>query len=96
MTTMVEITAEEAKQKIKSEDILIVDVRDEEDFAKDAIPNAIHLDQYNICDFTEETPKDQPILIYCYKGKRSKQIAQRLICKGFTKIYNLEGGLEAW
>lgn len=40
--------------------------------------------------------KDAPIALHCHHGMRSRAAAERLIGEGFTNVYNLEGGIEAW
>jgi thioredoxin 1 len=40
--------------------------------------------------------KEKPIYVYCLSGGRSKSVANYLCKNGFTKVYNLKGGLLAW
>jgi len=40
--------------------------------------------------------KDTPLMIYCASGGRSAKAAQQLKSEGYTKVYDLEGGLNAW
>lgn len=40
--------------------------------------------------------KDRLIVVYCSVGYRSAALAQQLISRGFTKVYNLEGSIFAW
>jgi monothiol glutaredoxin len=40
--------------------------------------------------------KDTPIVFHCHHGMRSRAAAQEAIGRGFTRVYNLEGGIEAW
>jgi rhodanese-related sulfurtransferase len=44
---------------------------------------------------TAEFPKDCDIILYCAKGIRSVIAAQKLEAKGYTRVYNLTGGLAA-
>ena len=44
----------------------------------------------------EGIPKDRPILVYCTVGWRSGKIGAWLQSLGFTKVYNLYGGVLAW
>ena len=46
-------------------------------------------------DYTQ-TPKDRPLVVYCYHGHSSQMAARFLVDQGFTEVYNLEGGYEAW
>lgn len=91
-----EITVEELKEKMQHEKVILVDVRDEEDYKKQHIPNAVFLDQYNFNEFVEETDKKQTIVVHCYRGNRSKKTVSRLMGKGFKEVYNLTGGFKDW
>jgi len=94
--TIPELSIEEAKQKIDAGEVVIIDLRDEEDFEQGSIPGAIHVDKCGFYDFIEEIDKDQAILICCYKGNRSRKMIPRFLDKGFTTLYNLKGGFKAW
>lgn len=96
MNEIKELTAEKLKEIMRHEKILIVDVRNEEDYEELHIPDSIFLDQYTFNDFVEEIDKEQMIVIYCYRGNRSKKTALRLINKGFKEVYNLTGGFKEW
>lgn len=41
-------------------------------------------------------PKDTPIVFQCHHGMRSRAAAERFLGQGYTNVYNLEGGIEAW
>jgi rhodanese-related sulfurtransferase len=43
-----------------------------------------------------ELPKDKPIVVYCRSGRRSARAVELLQEKGFTKVKNLDGGINAW
>ena len=40
--------------------------------------------------------KDAPIALHCHHGVRSRAAAEQLLHEGFTNVYNLEGGIDAW
>ena len=40
--------------------------------------------------------KNTPIVFQCHHGMRSKSAAERFLRQGFSNVYNLEGGIEAW
>lgn len=90
------ITVQELKTKLAKKSIILIDVREEEDFIREHIPGAVHLDEYNFSEFVANTPITQPLAICCYCGNRSKKIVTRLLQKGFTEVYNLTGGITAW
>jgi monothiol glutaredoxin len=41
-------------------------------------------------------PKDAAIVFHCHHGMRSRNAAERFLREGYTNVYNLEGGIEAW
>jgi monothiol glutaredoxin len=44
----------------------------------------------------EDLPKDTPIAFFCHHGNRSRGAAEHFLKQGFTNIYNLAGGIDAW
>jgi rhodanese-related sulfurtransferase len=44
----------------------------------------------------EDLPKDATIVMVCHHGIRSMQAASQLVERGYRKVYNLEGGIDAW
>jgi rhodanese-related sulfurtransferase len=41
-------------------------------------------------------PMDRDIVVYCPHGVRSRQAAHRLQAAGYTRLFNLRGGIDAW
>ena len=94
----VNITAEEAKQIMDSEEgYIILDVRTQEEYDQGHIPGAIVISHDEIVEKAEEvlTDKDQLILIYCRSGRRSKIAAEALVELGYTNIKEF-GGIIDW
>ena len=94
----VNITAEEAKQIMDSEeDYIILDVRTQEEYDQGHIPGAILIPDTEIKDKAEEvlTDKNQLILVYCRSGRRSKLAAEALVELGYTNIKEF-GGIIDW
>jgi thioredoxin len=76
----------------------IIDVRSPEEFAGQHIDNAINID-WNGDNFDGKIgkyDKSKPIFVYCMSGGRSKQAAEKLAELGYTKIYELQGGIMKW
>ena len=93
-----EITAEDAKARIDSGDeIIILDVRTEEEYNSGHIPNAVLIPNETITDKTPDLlpDLDAEILIYCRSGNRSAQAAKKLIAIGYTNVYDF-GGIIDW
>lgn len=94
----VNITAEEAKQIMDSEEgYIILDVRTQEEYDQGHIPGAILIPDTEIKTKAEEvlTDKDQLILVYCRSGRRSKLAAEVLVELGYTNIKEF-GGIIDW
>ena len=94
----VNITAEEAKQIMDTEEgYIILDVRTQEEYDKGHIPGAIVISHEEIAEKAEEvlTDKDQLILVYCRSGRRSKIAAEALVELGYTNIKEF-GGIIDW
>ena len=94
----VNITAEEAKQIMDSEEgYIILDVRTQEEYDEGHIPGAIVIPHEEIAEKAEEvlTDKDQLILVYCRSGRRSKIAAEALLELGYTNIKEF-GGIIDW
>ena len=92
------ITAEEAKQIMDSEEgYIILDVRTQEEYDQGHIPGAIVISHEEIAEKAEEvlTDKDQLILVYCRSGRRSKIAAEALVELGYTNIKEF-GGIIDW
>lgn len=77
---------------------IILDVRTPEEVAEGFIEGASAINFYDE-DFREKInliQKDKPVFVYCKAGGRSAQAADMLQKNGFTKVYNLDGGIMAW
>jgi rhodanese-related sulfurtransferase len=76
----------------------LYDLRDAAGFAAGHINGAKHLDpaqQANAAD-TLKRFKERLLLLYCEDGSRSTSLTRQLHASGFTKVFNLRGGLATW
>lgn len=91
------ISAVEAKRMMEEEEVIIVDVRTQEEFEEAHIEGAILLTLDTIPEKAEETipDKNATYLIYCRSGNRSNQAANILVDMGYEKIYDF-GGIIDW
>ena len=44
----------------------------------------------------DKLPKNKKIVLYCRSGRMSQEVADKLVKLGFTKVYNLTGGMHNW
>ena len=89
-----QISQEEAKEMMDSQEVLILDVREQNEYDSGHIPGAVLLPVGSI---TEESAaevipeKDATVLVYCRSGNRSKTAAKTLAELGYTGIYEFGG-----
>ena len=89
----------EYKQAVINKEVQLVDVRTPAEFKKGHLGKALNIDFYDKKSFNEsfeQLNKEQPVYLYCRSGFRSKKVAMRLINMGFSKVYDLKGGLNNW
>lgn len=92
------ITAKEAKEFMYSaEDYVLLDVREEDEFASGHLEGAVLIPYGSIAERAEaELPdKQQTILVYCRSGRRSAIAAESLAKLGYTDVRDF-GGIIDW
>ena len=77
-------------------DCVLLDVREDGEVAYANIDGHTHIAMNLIPLRHNELPDDKPIVVYCHHGMRSMQVALFLEHAGFSDVYNLSGGIEAW
>jgi len=94
----VQITQEEAKEMMDTQEVIILDVREQDEYDSGHIPGAVLLPVGSIDEDTaaEVIPeKDSTVLVYCRSGNRSKTASSTLAGLGYTNIYEF-GGINTW
>jgi rhodanese-related sulfurtransferase len=94
-----ETTVDEVKQKLdRGDKLLLVDVREESEFAKDHLPGAIHLGKGVIERDIETRVPDvkTSMILYCGGGFRSAMAADNLQKMGYTNVLSMNGGVREW
>ena len=93
-----QITQEAAKEMMDTQEVLILDVREQHEYDSGHIPGAVLLPVGTI---TKDTAADviddldTVVLVYCRSGNRSKTASQTLVDLGYTNIYEF-GGITTW
>ena len=98
-TRVRETTADEVKKKLhRGEKFLLVDVREESEYAKDHLPGALHMGKGVIERDVEQKVPDTstPIILYCGGGFRSALAADNLQKMGYTDVISMDGGIREW
>jgi molybdopterin/thiamine biosynthesis adenylyltransferase/rhodanese-related sulfurtransferase len=91
------LSVQELKRKIDAcESFELIDVREPFEFEIAKIAGAKLIPLGEIGERADELQREQPIVVHCHSGRRSAQAVRLLTQRGFTNVYNLEGGIDAW
>ena len=97
-STYQQITQEEAKEMMDTQEVIILDVREQDEYDSGHIPGAVLLPVGTIDEDTAAeviSEKDSTVLVYCRSGNRSKTASSALAELGYTNIYEF-GGINTW
>ncbi len=75
---------------------VLVDVREEGEYARGHLAGADLLPLRHIIEDAEQLPRDRPVMLICRSGRRSTRAMHWLIGLGFEDVVNLKGGLLSW
>lgn len=77
--------------------VLLIDVRKDEEVARGIIPGAVHIPLHLIPLKADELRSgEQPLVFYCHAGMRSAQACAFMVNQGRDQLFNLQGGVLAW
>ncbi len=94
-----ETNVTEVKKRMdRGEKLLLIDVREESEFAKDHLPGAIHLGKGIIERDIEGRAPDlnAEMILYCGGGFRSALAADNLKKMGYANVISMDGGIRDW
>ena len=94
-----EVSIDDVKARLdRGDKFILVDVREESEYAKDHLPGAIHLGKGVIeRDIEERVPElDTPVVLYCGGGYRSALAADNLQKMGYSNVLSMNGGIRGW
>lgn len=93
-----QISQEEAKKMMDTQEVIILDVREQDEYDSGHIPGAVLLPVGAIDEDTAAAvipAKDATVLVYCRSGNRSKTASSALAELGYTNVYEF-GGIKTW
>jgi rhodanese-related sulfurtransferase len=76
--------------------MMLLDVRTDKEYEGGHIPGSVHVPLSEIGDKIKKLKKDKELVVYCQSGNRSIWAIKRLMGMGYTNLYNLKGGFNAW
>ncbi|HEX6572609.1 MAG TPA: rhodanese-like domain-containing protein [Steroidobacteraceae bacterium] len=95
MTAITQATPVAVRTALASGEILLVDVREPNEYALERIAGAL-LYPLSTFDPRAVPAEGRKIVVHCAAGRRSMQAAQQLVEAGHASVINLDGGLAAW
>ena len=90
-----QLEAEQAREMIASDEVTVLDIRDDEGWREKRIAGSRQVDAEAIDEALEDLDEDRAVLIVCSDGKRSDELAGKLR-DGGRDAASIEGGIEAW
>ena len=93
-----QIAQEAAKEMMDTQEVVILDVREQHEYDSGHIPGAVLLPVGTITEDTAAAVIDEldtVVLVYCRSGNRSKTASQALADLGYTNVYEF-GGINDW
>ena len=90
--------ADVAKRTAAGEPFVLVDVREESEFAAGHAAGAVHIGKGVIeRDIETKVPDPAtPVVLYCGGGYRSALAAESIMKMGYTNVISMDGGFKAW
>jgi len=95
---IVEIDTQQAQIRIEAGNVLVLDVREPDEYDQGALPEALHIPRGHLEAQIEgrATDRNQTIVVYCAGGVRSAFAARTLQELGYTDVLSMEGGFGKW
>lgn len=90
-----EMSVQELKARLDAHDITVVDVRPADEREQAQLKQSFRTLDAGIAALSD-LPKDAPLAFICRSGGRSARAAEQFRAHGYTKVYNVTGGINAW
>ncbi len=91
-----DITATELAERVKTNHLKLVDVREPHELEISRLPNAVNIPLGQLAARLSELDSAEEMVIFCKSGGRSARGLELLASAGFKKVKNLKGGINAW
>ena len=91
-----DISAPQLAERLKSNHLKLLDVREPHELEISAIPNAVNIPLGQLASRLSELDSAEDMVVFCKAGTRSTRALELLASAGFKKVKNLKGGINAW
>lgn len=79
-----------------SAEVVLLDVREPDEIAAAPLPGAVWIPMNQVPQRLHELDRAHPTVVMCHLGGRSRRVAEYLAAQGFSEVFNLAGGIDAW
>lgn len=76
--------------------LVLIDVREADELAHSCLDGVVHIPMGDVVDRLDELSAEDEIVVICRAGVRSARVQQYLLGRGFGRVLNLTGGMNAW
>jgi rhodanese-related sulfurtransferase len=91
------ISVQEGREMLNGDNnVAVIDVRQPGEYAQGRLPDSTLIPVASVFARREELPRDKDVIFVCSVGQRSALACEMAAAAGLTRLFNLEGGLEAW
>ena len=91
-----DITAQELSERVKTNHLKLLDVREPHELEISALPNAINIPLGPLAGRLTDLDSAEDMVVFCKGGTRSMRAIELLSSAGFKKLKNLKGGINSW
>ena len=93
---VLDITAIELADRLKLDQVVLLDVREPHELEISSLPDAINIPLGTLAARLPELDSAREMVVFCKSGTRSARALELLVSAGFRKVQNLKGGINAW
>lgn len=77
-------------------DVTLLDVREPAELKVASVEGSVHIPMGTVPGRMSELDPGETFVVMCHGGARSRRVAEHLAGSGYTKVFNLAGGIDAW
>jgi rhodanese-related sulfurtransferase len=96
ITVVHHLSAERVESMARNSQAVVVDVRESSEYRAGHIPRSRHIPLSQLLQRLREVGKSHTVVIVCQSGSRSAHACEMLEQAGYSKVFNLSGGMASW
>ncbi len=90
------LSPERVESMARNGQALVIDVRESSEYKNGHIPRSRHIPLGQLLQRLKEVNKSHTVVVVCQSGNRSSRACEMLQQAGYTKVFNLSGGMNSW